>query len=130
MEIFFHEENPRAFVKAVAGKSIRNQRGMDVRVGNHLPPRGGPEIEYGLMGILDRVGDRENPWSLHVAYETLHPYMDGNGRSGRAIWLWQMIHQQDARWALRMGFLHLFYYQTLSGVGRVSNEAGNTRAIG
>lgn len=117
-----------AFVKAVAGRTIRNQFGMDVRVGNHVPPRGGPEIVDALMDILDRISGHENPWSAHVAYETLHPFMDGNGRSGRVLWLWQMLHQQEAPWALRTGFLHLFYYQTLSGVGRVSDGDGNTMA--
>lgn len=113
-----HIEN---FVAAVApGKRIRMNPGMDVRVGNHIPPPGGDAIPLRLAEILKRITSLENPWSVHIAYETLHPFMDGNGRSGRAIWLWQMLHQQEAPWALRMGFLHLFYYQTLSASGRRS----------
>ena len=36
-----------------------------------------------------------------------HPFTDGNGRSGRALWLWQMNNHAP------FGFLHTFYYQTL-----------------
>jgi hypothetical protein len=108
-------EDVEAFVKVVApGKPLRRLVGMNVRVGNHIAPPGDPNIPGKLAGILARVGLHEDPHSVHLAYETLHPFMDGNGRSGRAIWLWQMLRQREAFHALRMGFLHLFYYQTLS----------------
>lgn len=34
-----------------------------------------------------------------------------NGRSGRALWAWQMLRQ--GRSFERIGFLRSFYYQTL-----------------
>jgi len=37
--------------------------------------------------------------------------MDGNGRSGRAIWAWQMLGDEQDPFAIP--FLHRFYYQTL-----------------
>lgn len=117
------------FVAVVApGKKVRDKPGMDVRVGHHIPPLGGPHVLKALWALLERVYFAHDPFEVHVAYEKLHPFMDGNGRSGRAIWLWQMLNQQHAPWAIRMGFLHLFYYQTLSGIGRVSDEDGNTRS--
>jgi len=97
-----------ALVKVYApAHRLRNQYGLDVRVGNHIAPRGCPEIEHSLDAILQRAMKGEKPWRIHVDYEILHPFTDGNGRSGRALWLWQM---QKAP----IGFLHQFYYQTLS----------------
>jgi len=96
------------------GHRLRDQHGLDVRVGNHIAPRGAPEIRTALNTLLDRVAegaDVYHPWQAHIDYETLHPFTDGNGRSGRAIWLWQMQ-------AAPIGFLHQFYYQTLSNIRR------------
>lgn len=83
-----------------------------VRVGNHIAPRSGPEIEEQLKALLF---DASDPYDTHVEYETLHPFTDGNGRSGRAVWLWMMRRQggRSQRMAEGLGFLHSFYYQTL-----------------
>jgi len=59
-----------------------------------------------------------HPYLIHHAYETLHPFMDGNGRSGRILWACQML-AHDYSPGLALGFLHCFYYQALShGQGR------------
>lgn len=84
----------------------RHHPEMDVRVGNYCPPRGGPEIEAALRVILDNAL-KHGSYQTHLDYELLHPFTDGNGRSGRALWLWgQMGHAP-------LGFLHEWYYQTL-----------------
>jgi len=93
---------------------LRNVVGRNVYVGDHVPPPGGPEIELELMALLSDVAASADPWLIHQRYEHLHPFTDGNGRSGRALWLWQMVRQRRASYAVRMGFLHLFYYQSLS----------------
>ena len=91
---------------------LRNRAGMNVRVGPHLPPPGGPGIPNQLHGILSHAGDW-TPYLMHVKYETLHPFMDGNGRTGRLLWLWMMLQVGDEMPPL--GFLHSWYYQSLQG---------------
>jgi hypothetical protein len=94
------------------GMPIRRHKGMNVRVGNHVAPEGGPSIVGRLRRILDKANRAsDSPWRVHVAFETLHPCMDGNGRTGRAIWAWQMQGLGHDPFALP--FLHRFYYQTL-----------------
>lgn len=88
---------------------LRDEPGMDVRVGNYIAPPGGPHIKTRLEALLEDVNERRwSPYHIHQQYEHLHPFIDGNGRSGRAIWLWQM-----GEFPL-IGFLHAFYYQTLA----------------
>lgn len=93
------------------GHPLRLEMDMNVRVGNYVAPRGGPEIKRKLNSILKRANDDQNPWSVHCSYEMLHPFCDGNGRTARAIWAWQM--RGLGRGPFALPFLHRFYYQTL-----------------
>lgn len=98
------------FVKAIAFAELREHPGMNVRIGRHTPPPGGPQLAGVLDFLLNEISNyRISAWDAHRQYETLHPFMDGNGRSGRAIWLWQMGGIEK----VPLGFLHTFYYQTL-----------------
>ena len=93
------------------GKPIRSAKGMNIRVGNYTAPEGGPDIVLALTNILALANYSAGPWSIHLSFEKLHPFMDGNGRAGRAIWAWQM--QKIGRDPFALPFLHRFYYQTL-----------------
>jgi len=97
------------FVKVYQPDAVlRDKPGLNVRVGNHVPPRGGPHITHQLADLLEQATlMTDSAFKHHLEYETLHPFTDGNGRSGRMIWAWQV---RD----LSHGFLHLFYYQALA----------------
>lgn len=115
---FWALDDPRAadvinLVRVVAGAPLRDQIGMDVIVGDHMPPRGGPEMREALESLIRQIRYSGSPFESHVAYETLHPFIDGNGRSGRAIWAWQMLRAGQDPFSLP--FLHRAYYQALSG---------------
>jgi len=90
------------------GAVLRRQVGQNVSVGGYVPHPGGPSIEKKLQYLLDDIENGLSPWRGHVDYEKLHPFTDGNGRSGRMLWAWQMGPDE-----VDLGFLHTFYYQTL-----------------
>jgi hypothetical protein len=106
------------------GALLRTGIGQDVWVSDHKAPAGGPLIVIGLSEIIGRVEmwqqglAHASPFNVHRDFENLHPFTDGNGRVGRAIWAWQMLHApvgtRELRVGLALGFLHEFYYQTLS----------------
>lgn len=93
------------------GAKLRTEYGMNVRVGNYIAPAGGPDIRAKLEKLLIQINSATiNPFDAHIKYESLHPFTDGNGRSGRLIWLWQVYPKRLPP----LQFLHAFYYQTLS----------------
>lgn len=105
-------ENLLTYVKATVADpflaALRNKVGMDVSVGFHVSPPGGPEIEKRLTRLLSLTNARAMPaHKAHLIYEHLHPFLDGNGRSGRLLWLWQMGGTGTG------SFLHDWYYQSL-----------------
>lgn len=109
------------------GAKLRDRPGMNVSVGEHHPPVGGPKIAIQLEQLVVIANSNAlHPYWLHVEYETLHPFMDGNGRSGRALWAWQMTHHHH--WpGIRLGFLHSWYYQSLEWSRRAPKESANGR---
>ena len=97
------------FVKVIQPDAVlRDHEGLDVVVGNHLPPPGSPLIRHKLETLLIDIR-YITPYKFHQRYENLHPFTDGNGRSGRALWLKMMGGISK----VPLGFLHSWYYQSL-----------------
>lgn len=94
------------------GAVLRERDGLNVCVGRYIAPPGGPEIARKLETIVNWAKAAPNPYLLHQEYEHLHPFTDGNGRSGRMLWLHCMRrHHED--YDAPLGFLHAWYYQSL-----------------
>lgn len=110
--------------RVAPGHLLRTGIGQEVWIGNHKAPAGGPNIMIALHEIMNTVVlwnqglASASPFTVHRDFEKLHPFTDGNGRVGRAIWAWQMLHAplgtRELRVGLALGFLHEFYYQTLN----------------
>ncbi len=74
-------------------------RKIRVRVGPHVPPS--PEEVSGLMFELLEWWNGESvalspvlsSAILHYRFEDIHPFADGNGRTGRALALWELYRR-------------------------------------
>jgi Fic family protein len=74
-------------------------RTIHVRVGRYAPPP--PDEVSGLMfELLDWWNKESNTLSpvftsaiIHYRFEAIHPFADGNGRTGRALALWELYRR-------------------------------------
>ena len=75
-------------------------RTIHVRVGRYTPPA--PEDVSGLMFELltwwNKESTRLSPILssaiIHYRFEAIHPFADGNGRTGRALALWELYRRR------------------------------------
>ncbi len=108
-------------------------RTIAVRVGKHLPPAA-RDVSPRMFELLEWWNQRAASLSpvlgssiLHYQFEWIHPFADGNGRTGRALALWELY---------RRGFdsHHIFsvdeyywedrpaYYKALDEVRQAGND--------
>ena len=108
-------------------------RTIAVRVGKHVPPPAA-DVSPRMFELLEWWNKKAAELSpvlssaiLHYQFEWIHPFADGNGRTGRALALWELY---------RRGFdsHHIFsvdeyywedrpaYYRALDGVRRAGED--------
>lgn len=74
-------------------------RTMRVRVGKYLPPPPADvsELMFELLDWWNTASLELSPVLssaiLHYRFETIHPFADGNGRTGRALALWELYRR-------------------------------------
>src|SRR6185437_11412465 len=75
-------------------------RTIRVRVGSHVAPP--PEKVPGMMSALldwwnvqaTRISPILSSAIIHHRFETIHPFADGNGRTGRMLALWELYRRR------------------------------------
>ena len=59
-------------------------RKVDVSVGDHIPPKW-QTLEREVDKLCQMINNKVDPWKCHMEFERIHPYVDFNGRTGRAM---------------------------------------------
>lgn len=74
-------------------------RQIGVRVGRHAPPPA-HEVSGLMRELLDWWNGPSGQWSpvitsaiVHFRFEDIHPFADGNGRTGRMLALWELYRR-------------------------------------
>ena len=132
-----HEHLPK--LHAIIAEGVMDQgrtgqyRTIAVRVGRFVPPPAN-EVSGLIHELLTWWNTRAGGLSpvissavLHYRFEEIHPFADGNGRTGRAIALWELYRRGfDSHHIFSVdefyGSDRLRYYAALEGVRRAGGD--------
>lgn len=71
-----------------------------------------PDLIKAWCGITMTMVEAFNPITLHIAYEKIHPFVDGNGRTGRMLLNWTRLKlTQEPLLIIHEGIEQADYYK-------------------
>ena len=72
-------------------------RTIQVYVGNHVPPHPADILSMITVWLYELQNDDHpiGPKQMHIDFETIHCFVDGNGRTGRMLMWWQQIKKHN-----------------------------------
>lgn len=110
--LLFHQMLIGGIDDSIAGRF--RKKGEFVRVGTHIAPA--PEkVEQMIDNILIEYGSNLDAYFLdkiakfHLDFETIHPFVDGNGRIGRVLVNFQLLQLGFPRVVIRNKEKELYY---------------------
>lgn len=96
--------------------------GENVRVGTYVAPDA-VEVPDLIDGLLARkIRTYSDVANFHIDFERIHPFIDGNGRTGRVILNWQMQQLDLPQIIIRSERKHENYYPHLAKVDYLGFE--------
>lgn len=101
----------------------RDMARVNVTVGGHLAPHYNmlPHLmENWVMDYGDPTKDFD-PLKAHIRFEKNHPFVDGNGRTGRAIMLWHQLQKGQEPTMFKSSERHWKYYPLFTGKNPLAN---------
>ncbi len=94
----------------------------NVRVGNYIAPEG-KDVPHLLEKLLKRkIRTYLDIADFHIDFERIHPFIDGNGRTGRVIMNWQFQQLDLPQIIVRSERKHENYYPHLRKVDYLGFE--------
>jgi Fic family protein len=92
----------------LAGRHKGAYRDVNVRVGSHVPPPW--QLVPKLMAEWLALRSTRTAWESHCAFEDIHPFADGNGRTGRMLlWYEQVTWGNEAPRLIRADERQAYY---------------------